>query len=255
MQFTKVVEKVSVQQKNVLVQFPIKRARSLDEALNNAKHVSKSMTTYPHKTHFYVNLTNYVVLKYPIYPVCNDIIHTALNAGHRISVEIPNPDTTGKPCDVRLEHMALRRFNKKKVNVFKVYHINDKNAETVFFDLSANIRMASRHIGVHLKQDALNTDPESKEYFFQCCRLALTNSYDNHKDVELLIEINSDESINRIQESLAYYGQDVYYKIKIAASPCYELKDTQGFSELKVVPYGNDWLSYMRDIVLEKNSH
>lgn len=219
---------------NNLLHIPTRIPKKSLHAHKNFEQIKEAMLGYPRRHHFYVNLTDFVVKEQVYHGLCNNVAHAAMQKGHRLSLQLPDEVAMGACHDMKLEHLVLRKYNTAQARIFKVYHMDDTNAERVFFQLQADISAAPTHIGIHLKHDPLGSNQLTVANFAEACHLALDRCYRNKIDVRLLIEIASDEVYDSIKEALMLYGQDMYYKIKLVSSATYTLRESLGFSELHV---------------------
>jgi hypothetical protein len=223
---------------NRLLHVPVRIPKSSHHAAKNFERVKSILEDQnrPGKHHFYLNLGNFVVDERVRYDMCDRVAHAAMQKGHKLSLEVPDESTLGACHDMKLEHLALRKYNKTAARIFKVYQMNDSNAEHVFFQLQADLMAAPAHIGIHLKHDISGIDTNTVANFSEACHIALDRCYKDKIDVRLLIEVASDEVYDSIRDALMLYGQDMYYKIKIVSNAAYTLPESIGFSEMHAMP-------------------
>jgi hypothetical protein len=240
---------------NSVVHFPIKRINHVKQSYDNTQKIKEYISNNDLK-HIYLNLTNFVVDELPHNHNITEIIETSIDKNTIMSIELPNDKCLGGRYNPELDKIVTKKYNKNKVNIFKVYHLNDKNSLYMYNVLSNDIKTIPRNQGIHLKMDNIYIDTFGKTKFVQCCSLALSNCYDHRKNTEVIIEVNNRECLHSIASYLCFYGMDMYYKVKLIQSPLYTISNNMmGFHVLDAIPFNNNWLGYFGEMVLEKDVH
>jgi hypothetical protein len=236
-----------------IVYFPTKRITHVNHSYENMRRIKNSIIANKYQ-HAYINLTNFVVDELPIYNNIESIIKCAIQRDTKLSLELPNYKTLGGRLNPQLDNIVIKKYNKKEINIYKVYHINDNNSNYIYNSLSNDIRLNPKNIGVHIRLDNTAIDELSKNKFAQCCSLVLSNCY-SYRPIRIIIEINSEEMFQRIKSSLEFHGMNMYYKIKLVRTPFCRINSNFGFNVLKIVPVDNNWINYFSGIFLEKDIH
>lgn len=183
------------------------------------KHrVCEYIATNP--THVYIDASS--MDKYGL----DDIALTASRNGTPISIEIP------QTCaDPEIRRIALGRHNIDQVNTYHVYNFSDSNYKELCFRLSDDIRKSKEHMGIHLKVDVDAVLPQTIEKFKAACSIALTNCYDEKKNI---IQPPSADVLQQMSTYMSYYGEDVYFKIKVVETDS-NIADSIGFDKLTLL--------------------
>jgi hypothetical protein len=209
----------------------------------------KQVINKQNPAHAMVHLKNFGSLEH-----YTTILDECITQNIKISVDgINSKYTYGFVNKTECENLIDNKYNIHKINVYKVYSIGYDNDLNPAYKLSYDIKRLKTKGGIHIRMDSKNNDNKVSPFFEQCCSISLSNCYDAHKDLEILIEVDTYDQLKSIAEPLNFYGHDMYFKIKFVNNSEYggiDEKDTMGlpiydiqrvYPESKISEFFSTW--------------